>query len=271
MRTRKLRSYVVVALCAWSCGSDPVSAGTQNPPPGTPPPPNAPSDLVMYTTLDGPSAVMSPASGSGTGITIETLPSNDFVAARYGSGLRTNAIAERILIPQTDGQTQNVELERGTIEFWYRPNYDHNNNLKYTIVGTGNWHGMNASSGVGSLHLGKHNLSNQNMIFLIFYDANAVRWEHNVVASAYGWKAGDWLLMRLTWDFNVAPGVQNLHLYINGAELPLTGEVSRGPQPIPAERSSERMYIGARDVQGGIIADGIYDEFKVWNRVIPPS
>lgn len=214
---------------------------------------------------------MSPATGSGAGVTIETLPSNDFVAARFGSGLRTNAVAERILIPQTDGQTQNVELERGTIEFWYRPNYKHNNNLKYTIIGTGLWHGASNSLGLGSLHLGKHNSSNQNMIFLIFFDANAVRWEHNVVASAYAWNAGDWLLMRLTWDFNVAPGVQNLHLYVDGVELPLTGQVSHGPQPIPAERSSEKLYIGARDVQGGIIADGIYDEFKVWNRVIPPS
>jgi hypothetical protein len=193
---------------------------------------------------------------------------NDFVPARFANGLHADAVGERILLPQADGSTQNVELEQGTMEFWYRPGYNHNNNLKYTIVGTGNWPG---GGGHGSLHLGKHNSSNQNKIFLIFFDANGVRWEHNVDASDYSWKSGDWLLVRLTWDFNAPSGVQNLHLYVNGSELPLTGQVSRGPQPIPAERVDESIYIGSRDVVGSIIANGVYDEFKIWKRVLPPS
>ncbi|MGQ0643203.1 MAG: LamG-like jellyroll fold domain-containing protein, partial [Gemmatimonadaceae bacterium] len=224
--------------------------------------------LVLHTTLDGPSSVLVPALGTGSGAVVTTTPANDFVSARIGAGLRTDAIGERILLPQTDGNTANVELQQGTIEFWYQPNYNHNNNRKYSIVGTGNWPG---SAGHGSLHLGKHNDTNSNMLFLIFFDASGVRWEHNVSASDYSWNAGDWLLMRVTWDFNVPAGEQNLHLYVNGRELPLKGQVSRGRQPVPAERSDEKIYIGSRDVTGNIIAHGIYDEVRIWKQVIRPQ
>jgi hypothetical protein len=211
---------------------------------------------------------MTPALGSGASAVVSTSPLNDFVPARIGNGLRADAIGERIEYRQVGGSTQNVELDYGTIEFWYRPSYDHNDNLKYTIVGTGNWIGTSVSP--GSIHLGKHNNSNANAIFLIFYDANGVRWEHDVAATSYSWRAGDWLLVRFTWDFSVPAGRQNLHLYLNGVELPLTGQVSRGPQPVPAEKASEMIYIGSRDLTGNIIPNGIYDEFRIWNRVIPP-
>ena len=228
-----------------------------------PPPPPA-TDPILQTSLDGPNDVMSPAFGAGLRAIVATNPANDFVAARIASGLRANAIGERALYPQSDGATANVELERGTMDFWYRPNYDHNDNGKYTIAGTGNW------LSPGALHFGKHNSSNQNKIFLIFYNGNGVRFEHDVVVSAYSWKAGDWVQIRITWDFNVAAGQQNLHLYLNGNELPLSGQVSRGPQPVPAEKSSELIYIGCRDVSGDIPANGVYDDFRIWNRVIAP-
>ena len=51
--------------------------------------------------------------------------------------------------------------------------------------------------------------------------------------------------IRITWDFNVAAGQQNLHLYLNGNELPLSSQVSRGPQPVPAEKTQADLY-GAR-------------------------
>lgn len=224
---------------------------------------------MLYTTLDNQNAVMSPQTGSGSGALISTVPLNDFVAARVGSGLHADAIGERVVFRQTDGQTQNVELDRGTIEFWYRPAYNNNDNNKYTIVGTGNWLSTGGSA-PGAIHLGKHNNSNNNGIFLIFYDANGVRWEHDVAVTDYSWKAGDWLQIRLTWDFGVAAGVQNLHLYINGNELRLTGQVARGPQPVPAERQDQFIYIGSRDLGGTIIPNGLYDEVRIWDRAVPP-
>ncbi|MGQ0537560.1 MAG: LamG-like jellyroll fold domain-containing protein [Gemmatimonadaceae bacterium] len=260
-----------LSIIAWAWASAACSgAGSPSGTNGTPQvaPPVAAADLVLHTTLDSPLAVATPRVGSGSTAAISTSPANDFVSARLGAGLRADAVGERIEFRQIDGGVQNVELERGTMEFWYRPNYDHDDDRKYTIVGTGDW---GPSTEHSSIHLGKHNDSNQNGIFLIFFDANAVRWEHNVSVRDYGWRAGDWLLMRITWDFAVPAGVPNLHLYVNGRELRLTGDVSRGPQPIGAERADRMIYIGSRDLSGPIIANGVYDEVRIWKRVLPPA
>ena len=81
--------------------------------------------------------------------------------------------------------------------------------------------GSTGGSDKGAIHLGKHS------------NSNGVRFEHDVAVTDYSWNAGDWLLIRLTWDFTVAPGVQNIHLYINGTELRLGGQVARAPQAVP--------------------------------------
>lgn len=253
----------VGALMLGCAASDPVR------PDAAPPPPPPASGQLFYSTLDGPAAVTSPAVGNGGAATISTTPADDFVPARVSNGLRADAIGERVLLPQMGGAVQNVEHERGTIEFWYQPFYDHDDSNKYAIAGTGGWKADNSTR--GSIHLGKHNASNQNMIFLIMFDANGVRWEHNVQASDYAWNAGDWVLIRFTWDMTVPAGEPNMRLYLNGVELPLTGQVSRGPQPTLDESSSERLYIGSRDTAGDIPPAGVYDEFRIWAEAIPPS
>ncbi|MGQ0767449.1 MAG: LamG-like jellyroll fold domain-containing protein [Gemmatimonadota bacterium] len=233
------------------------------------PPPLPPSSSpILYSTLDGPADVAAPTIGSGSGALITTLPANDFVSARVVNGLRTDAAGEHATFRQIDGGLQNIELERGTMEFWYRPAYDHNDNGKYDIAGTGRW------LSPGAWHLGKHNHTNQNAIFLILYDGSGTRFEHNVPVANYSWKAGDWVHVRVTWDFNVAAGTPNLRLYLNGNELALTGEVARGPRAMPAENPLETVYIGSRGAgtaSTSIIARGDYDELRVWNRVVPPT
>ena len=135
------------------------------------------SEPLLYTTLDDTASVNNPVFGTGAGSTIETTPVDDFVAAAIGNGIRCDSIGERVLFQQTDGLTQNVELDRGTIDFWYRPDYDHDDDLKYTIWGTGQW--MTA----GSLHLGKHNISNENALFLIFFDISGKLIQNNVAVE----------------------------------------------------------------------------------------
>jgi hypothetical protein len=224
--------------------------------------------LLFHTTLDDPSAVTAPAVGSGVGALISTQPANDFVAGYDANGLRCDAIGESVRYPQTDGSVRNVETERGTVEFWYRPFYDHDDNLKYTIFGTGDW------LSPGSLHFGKHNHTNQNGLFLIFFDASGTFHQNNVLVGDYGWNQNDWVLVRLTWDFTVAAGEQNLHLYLNQLEVPIVGDgaqpASSGPLAMPAESTSSRLYIGCRDQQGTIPASGVYDEVRTWDEALPP-
>jgi len=259
---------VLAAACSGATNS---VAPPQPPPPPPPAPPGA--ELLYYTTLDDAASVSSPAKGSGAGSMLQTTPANDFVAARVGGGLRTDVVNERLGIPQRNGSVRNIDLERGTIEFWYRPSYDHDDDLKYSIVGTGSW-GVPPPN--GPIHFGKHNLSNDNAIFVIFYRANGVRAELNVEANQYQWSSGQWILLRLTWDFTVPAGVPNIHLYMDGEELPLTGDCSQtcdltGPQGVPDESPSDFIYVGSRDQTGAIGPAGVYDEFRIWNVAIPPS
>jgi len=218
---------------------------------------------MSFVSLDDVSSV------TALGGTVSTVPTNDFVAAQVGNGLKTDAVGERALIPQLDGANRNIETEHGTIEFWFRPDFDHTFNFKYTIIGTGTWKPANTTT--SSWHFGHHNQSNGRELFLIFNDANSVRWEHNVALSNYSWNAGEWKLFRITWDFTVPAGEQNLHVYMDGTELPLRNQVARGPQPVHDERSTEMIYVGSRDLTGSIPAAGVYDEVRIWDTAIPPS
>ncbi len=75
----------------------------------------------------------------------------------------------------------------------------------------------------------------------------------------------------MTWDFSTAVGERNLHLYINGQELPLTGQVSTGQHTLPSESAASRIHVGAGDLSGVIPAGGVYDEVGIWDRVLLPN
>jgi hypothetical protein len=246
--------------------SSPLAARVSGRPENPAPPPV--DTALLYTTLDNHASVMQPVNGVGRLASITTLPADNFVPAFLARGLSVSANGERVGYPQVDGGKQNIELEQGTMDFWFRPNFNSADDNKYTIAGTGDW--STSPRPVGSMHFGKHNKSNQNEIFLIFFDANRVRHEHNVDAASYSWKAGTWQHIVITWDFNVPAGEVNLHLYLNSVELPMHNQVSRGPQPVPAELSSETIYIGSRGA-GNINASGLYDEFRIFDSVIKPN
>jgi len=224
---------------------------------------------IFHSTLDDLQALTTPLVGAGAGAEVNTSPPNDFVAAMAGNGVNTDAVGERVLIPQTDGTQQNVELDKGTIEFWYRPGYDHDDGVKYTIAGTGNWFTP------GSWHFGQHNASNNGELFVIYFNAQAQITQNNVVFTDYSWSAGQWILIRITWDWTVAPGVQNLHLYFDGQEVPFTqtanGPVSTGVRSTGAESNTSYVYLGSRDLTGNIGSLGVYDEVRIWDVVYPPN
>ncbi|MEP7380161.1 MAG: LamG-like jellyroll fold domain-containing protein [Gemmatimonadota bacterium] len=226
-----------------------------------------PSAPLFYSTLDDMNAITHPAYGSGRTASLVAFPANSFVKAHLGMGVLMDANGERIAIPQIENGVQNIELDKGTMDFWYQPNFASDDDNKYTIAGTGNWTAIKPR---GSWHFGKHNKSNLNKLFLIFFDANGVRYEHNVTVADYSWSAGDWQHVVITWNFAAKAGRQNLHLYLNDRELPLSHQVSYGPQPLPAEQPNQMVYIGSRG-NGNINADGVYDEVRIYDRIVKPS
>ena len=232
--------------------------------------PTGPANLIFQSSLDDPNSVANPMVGVTGNYIISSSPANDFsLGYNNGMGFNADAVGEFIRFPQTVGGHSNVNPSKGTVEFWYQPNYNSNNATKYTIFGTGDWHAP------GSVHLGKHNPSNNNALFLIFFDSAGTFYHNNVIASNFSWSANEWVLVKMTWDFTVAVGEQNLHLYLNGVEAPITatgnGAVETGPKTMPPANPNSDIYIGSRDLQGNIIAGGIYDEIRIFDGPIANS
>jgi parallel beta-helix repeat protein len=157
-----------------------ISARAQTPP-------------LLYTTLDNAASVSSPASGTGTGSSVQTTPANDFVTGKAGNGVRIDASGEYVRFAQTDGSVQNVELDQGTVDLWYQPSYAHTDGLRHSIVGIGTW-------GSGGIFLEKNNASNNNNLTVYTFDSSGNFKPTNVPPSSYSWQAGDWVHLRLTWD-----------------------------------------------------------------------
>ena len=88
--------------------------------------------ILFHTSLQSAAAVTSPDIGDGTGAVISgVVPAT----ARYGAGAQFNATTDQIDIPlvgQGDGR-QNLELDRGRIEFWYQPTYNHDDNVAHYL------------------------------------------------------------------------------------------------------------------------------------------
>ena len=119
--------------------------------------PAASPELVVATTLlqsslDNVAAITSPAAGLG-GTT--SLPPTDFVTVdgRTGARLIGEGQGKYISFPAATGSVQNIELDQGEIEFWYRPNYDAgaDDDATHTLLVVGDVYNEHAVSGGGNL------------------------------------------------------------------------------------------------------------------------
>ncbi|MGE0788118.1 MAG: LamG-like jellyroll fold domain-containing protein [Sandaracinaceae bacterium] len=231
--------------------------------------------LLLYSSLDDANAVTHPAVGTGVGATLSSTPGDDFAAGHVGGGILSDDPDDFARFAETDGVHANVELTRGTMELWFLPSYDHDDDQKYVLVATGSW------PGPGIVTLVKQNGSNGNALELVFDELDAAgcapapptcsRRENRVASSDYAWRAGEWVLIRFTWDWTVPDGTRNVHIYIDGAEVPLiAGLATTGPAVVPDERADDYVWIGNRAPSGGFRAGGVIDEVRVWDRPLAP-
>lgn len=229
----------------------------------------AASGELLRSSFDDETAVLSPAIGTGVGASISSSPTNDFVTGASGMGLFFDAVTERVSYAQTDGSVDNVDLHVGTMTMWYRPAYDSSDPTKTTIFGTGQWQSP------GSLHIGKHNPSNDNDIFVIHFDDSGTLHQSPISHADFSWTADAWIFLRLTWDFTVPAGEQNYHFYIDEVEIPFSttanGPPTTGPFNMGTESPTNYIYVGARDDTGQIIPWGVHDDLTIHDEVVPPS
>lgn len=225
------------------------------------------STLLFYSTLDDPAALTAPLAGIGTGASAFTVPINDFVPARAGNGVRlhTPGAAEYVRFVQKLGTVQNVELNRGTIDFWYQPSYPHTDGKVHRILLIG------ALNGAGSILLSKRATANANDLCVeLRTNSNAVK-RTTVPAAQYLWSAGSWVHLRVTWDGGVATGVQSVRLYVDDTER-VYGSKALGPFPMPPESGTKYICLGAGPGTGTANQpNGCYDELAIHSVAMAPQ
>ncbi len=227
----------------------------------SPPPP--PSGLLFLTTLDDLASVSSPANGTGSGAVVNTSPANDFVAGQNINGIRVDAMGEHVRFRETDGTMKNVELDVGTVEFWYKPNSAHADGVLRNIFGIGD------PSQPGRMRLFKSGNSVNELRFEI-KDANSAWRYASVPSSAYGWSAGQWVKIRVTWDSQAGIGAQNIRIYLNDLEVSQYGMAPTGPFSMPAESAAQYIVIGNNYITTPVSAAGVFDEFRIYEGAITP-
>lgn len=208
---------------------------------------------IFYSTLDS----------AGTVSKLLTKPANDFVPGKVGKGLQLDAAGEYAFVRQISNGKQNIELTRGTIDFWYKPNYSPNDGLRHDIFRVG------TNLKPGTISLVKRRGGHGNELWLNLRDKDNNAKNVFVAGNVWNWAPNTWVNLRITWDTTVAANELTAHLYLNGVELPQDAPQLRGPFPMPNESATENIYIGSGSTQTtGQVADGVIDEFKIFDRAL---
>ena len=263
-----LRLSTALLACSAACfQSDSSSLGPETPPKPASTPTATSAIPLLYSKLNNQVTVTSPVNGSGSGATIKTTPARDFVVGHDGNGIRINAKNEYVRFRERYGAIQNIELDQGTVDFWYQPFYPPTDGQPYRLFGVGP---LNAA---GSIALLKRNGTGNNELVVQIRD-NANRTLGTTVAPAnYSWVAGQWVNIRVTWDSKVGPGIQNTRIYLDGQEPTYTA-FSAGPFTMRAEATTQYIYVGNAGSSTGYHASGILDDFMVYGVVLssaPPA
>ena len=154
-------------------------------------------DLLWHSTLQSSTAVTAPDVGSAGSV----VGPPAFATARYGSGASITASTQYVAFPTSD-----FDGARGALEFWYQPTYDSADGVHHDLCGfsdlTGNVFVLEKPAG-----------DTLDFIFLVSGDFLRLR----VAAADYGWRAYDWVHVRLEWD-EALPLATQMRLYLNGVE-----------------------------------------------------
>ena len=155
----------------------------------------------------------------------------------------------------------NAAFLTGTVELSFNPVFmtlDGKEHRLFALGGT-------AGSGI-LLRKGAQNQGNATQILTYLGGVQVGLTE--VDSNNFWFFPGTWETIRITWDFTVGAGVQNVHLYFNDAEHTYAN-TSTGPVAFPMA-TTERITLGAWTTADKAVAGGIFDEIRIWDQVVPP-
>jgi hypothetical protein len=208
--------------------------------------------VLLHSTLDDASAIMTPGVGIG-GRTSHTAGS--FVAGYSGSaapfvrGGDACDLPHSVTFPVRRGEQRNIDLGRGTLEFWYQPNYDALASDAQHILVSVSVDGYNPPflqlDMSGQLTLTARERDNTD---------HAVRVDRLPL-----WLAGTWTHLRIVWDSQHP--TDSLQIYVNEERLD-AGGVAGGWSLEPAPEGMQIM-VGGIAPCGQVLADGAIDELII--------
>jgi hypothetical protein len=212
-------------------------------------------DAVVWLSFEGTGDIAADSSWNGNDGTIVGA-TRVGEAKGQGQGIALGKADTYVDVP--------IKLEqKGTVEFWFKPNWDGDEPLTYRLfdVGLGEifWgigKGIGTEGGVPDpgLHVDK---------FGLFFE-DAADTDHVVAVPAEGSiMAGEWYHLAAVWDFESKMSA----FYINGTEVvEVTAGFAGFPGISEASRIGFNVAAGPRPADNG--ADGIIDEFAMYHRAL---
>jgi hypothetical protein len=206
--------------------------------------------ILFASSLDSVEAVSAPEAGAGA---TTNLAPEDFVAGQDGEAAGFTD-GQYVRIPTTQDGVANLALDRGSIEFWYRPDYAAADQSELRVlVQVGPFYDVPR---LQLTHLEWLSLS-----------ATTADWTTVQVTTPWGaalWSAGGWVHVRADWD--AADPEDSLRLYLNGERV--DGGGAPGGWDLGAPES---VVVGAGSEAGEFPARGAIDELKIWDAPGPAA
>jgi len=220
-----------------------TATATPTPTATIPAPPQ--STPFFYTSLDNAGAITNPAAGMGGS---SSLQAGDFVPGKAGNGANFDQPSKRAIFPAAQGNQKNIDLAKGELSVWYRPDYaaeadDTTHNL--LVVGD--------VYNVPRLALGEGD-----RLFFSLMDSN---WNEFTALAPYRadlWNAGEWVHIRALWDSAAADPIQ---LFVNGVRVDAGG--AAGGWALGSGEGLS-LFVGAGNSDGDFSASGVLDELIIY-------
>jgi hypothetical protein len=190
------------------------------------------------------------------------LTVDDFVPSQFGKGAAFDREGQDCAAPDLQHMAfpvarvgrENVNLDRGELEFWYQPNYDAVDPGGTRAVFNITYDGYNPPFLL--LAIGAEGRFSLSLV--------EGQWIDHTTSTNYGtplWKAGEWVHIRAAWDN--AHLTDSLRLYVNGTRVD-GGGVAGGWSLEPEDPHNEiQIIVGAQTPCGDSIADGVIDELII--------
>ncbi len=206
---------------------------------------DSPLPILLHVTFDNNPAVIQPLLGAGG---TSTLLDSDFLSGQASNAAHFTEAHQVVTFPAATDGAQNIELDAGEVEFWYRPNYDAAaDDVDHTMLVVGNVY--NPPNLI---------LSEGDRLSITLTEADLSAHTTQADYQAPLWSAGEWVHIRAVWDTSAA---DPLRLFIDGTRV--DGGGSMNAWDLGTESEIGRIYIGAGNISGDFSADGMIDELII--------